>query len=58
MDVKVFRVLREENYKTDMMAKLVASGMAEMPMNILVEMAETLYIKRVMISTIEEKEDW
>lgn len=38
--VKVFRVPREANYKVDMVPKLATLGIIEMPVNILVEVAD------------------
>lgn len=56
--MKVFRVPREENHEADLVAKLVTSRIMEMPRGMLVETAETLCTEKMLIYTIEEKEDW
>lgn len=48
---------REENSETDIVAKLVASRIAEILMNFM-EVAESLCIKRMMVGTLEERKDW
>lgn len=56
-EIKIFRVLREENHKTNIVAKLTVFGIAEMLINVLVEMAEALCTKNVTVNAIEERED-
>lgn len=55
--VKVFMVLREENHKADMMAKLVTSRIMKILVNIFIEVAKTLSSDSIIIGAIEEKED-
>lgn len=54
----MFKVPKEENYKANMIAKLVSFEMAKMPVNVLVEVAKVLCIECMLFNTIEEKEDW
>lgn len=58
IEVKVFRVPKEENHEVDLVANLAASRMVEMPKGVLVEMVEIPCIKKMLIFTIEKKEDW
>lgn len=58
MEVKLFRMPREENLKVDMIAKLAASITAEMPMDILVETVRFLYTERIAVSIFEKRKDW
>lgn len=48
---------REENYEANMVSKLAASKIVEMPKDVLDETKEALYTERIQVGTIEEKED-
>lgn len=54
IEVKLFKVPREENHEVDLMAKLVTSKMAEMPRSVLMKIAEVLCIEKMLICTVEE----
>lgn len=57
IEVKVFGVLREKNYKADLVAKLAASKIVETPKHVFVETAEVLCTEKILIGTIKKKED-
>lgn len=56
INIKVFRKPREKNHKADMVAKLAASGIAGILMNVFMEVAEAPCTKRMIVSTIKKKE--
>lgn len=58
IEVKLFRIPTEENYEADMMAKLAASIIVEMPKDVLVEIAKSPYMKKIAVNIFEEKEHW
>lgn len=55
--VRVFIVPREENYKADMIMKLVMSITTEMPKNVLVEIAKVPCTEKMIVAFLEERKD-
>lgn len=56
--MKVFRLLRDKNHKDDMVAKLAIFKIEEMPTNIFIEVVQTSCTDKMMVGTLEERQDW
>lgn len=56
--VKVLRIPKEENLENNMVAKLAILRIAEMLMNMFVEVAEPSYTEKIIVNTIKEREEW
>lgn len=47
----------EDNYETDILAKLATSEIVEMLVDVLMKVAEAPFMEKVMVSAVEERED-
>lgn len=58
IEVKVFRVSREENDETNLVAKLATSRMIEMLRGMLMETTKTPYTEKILVCIVEERDNW
>lgn len=56
-EMKVFRMRKEKNHKTDMVGRLAVSRTIEMLVNVFVKVAEVLCTKHILIGSIEKKKN-
>lgn len=57
IEVKMFKVSREENHKVDLIAKLATSKTTEILRDVLMEIAEISCTKNMLVYTIAKRED-